>query len=145
MTDTISIAFDVATSNPDTKLGICIRLDGAVVHENSHVSETYTVQHSMNDDDGEHLLSIELFGKLPEHTVVNDAGEIITDSVINVSNILFDDIDCSKIVTDYAVYKHDFNGSGSTIEDKFFSDIGCNGIVELKFTTPIYLWLLEHM
>ena len=145
MTDTISIAFDVATSNPDTKLGICIRLDGAVVHENSHVSKTYTVQHSMNDDDGEHLLSIELFGKLPEHTVVNDAGEIVSDAVVSITNILFDDIDCSQIVAEQAVYKHDFNGSRDAIEDKFFNNMGCNGTVELKFTTPVYIWLLEHM
>jgi hypothetical protein len=145
MLDLISIAFDVATSNPETALGIRVLLDGAVVHENSHVSETYTVQHSMGDNDGEHVLCFELFGKLPTHTRINDAGEIVSDAVISISNILFDEIDCSKIVTAHAVYKHDFNGSGNATQDKFFGDMGCNGIVELKFTTPIYIWLLEHM
>ena len=27
----------------------------------------------------------------------------------------------------------------------FFGNMGCNGYVSLKFATPIYLWLLEHM
>jgi len=145
MLDLISIAFDVATSNPETALGIRVLLDGAVVHENSHVSETYTVQHSMGDNDGEHVLCFELFGKLPTHTQINDAGEIVSDAVVSITNILFDEIDCSQIVAEQAVYKHDFNGSRDAIEDKFFNNMGCNGTVELKFTTPIYLWLLENM
>jgi len=145
MSDPISIAFDIAPTDPGAKLGIRVLLDGAVVHENSHVSETYTVQHSMGDDDGEHVLCFELFGKLPTHTQINDAGEIVSDAVVSITNILFDDIDCSQIVAEQAVYKHDFNGSRDAIEDKFFNNMGCNGTVELKFTTPVYIWLLEHM
>jgi hypothetical protein len=38
-----------------------------------------------------------------------------------------------------------FNGTSEVTEDKFYSELGCNGTVSLKFTTPMYLWLLEHM
>mgnify|MGYP003352455181 CR=1 FL=1 len=45
----------------------------------------------------------------------------------------------------YDAYRHDYNGTGQPTEDNFFGVLGCNGTVELRFTTPIYLWLLEHM
>jgi len=44
-----------------------------------------------------------------------------------------------------AQYQHDFNGTGNPTIDKFYGEMGCNGTVSLKFTTPIYLWLLENM
>jgi hypothetical protein len=49
------------------------------------------------------------------------------------------------MVTEQAVYTHDFNGTQQEIQDEFYSEMGCNGTVSLKFSTPIYLWLLEHM
>jgi len=62
-----------------------------------------------------------------------------------VTEITFDEIDCTQIVHDHAVYRHNLNGTGPEIDDQFFGDMGCNGTVELKFTTPVYLWLLENM
>jgi hypothetical protein len=62
-----------------------------------------------------------------------------------VTEISLDEIDCIQIVQNLAVYRHNLNGNGPEIEDQFFGDLGCNGSVELKFTTPVYLWLLENM
>jgi hypothetical protein len=62
-----------------------------------------------------------------------------------VSNIQFDGIDCQYLTTTLAQYQHDFNGTGNPTIDKFYGEMGCNGTVSLKFTTPIYLWLLENM
>jgi hypothetical protein len=49
------------------------------------------------------------------------------------------------MITQQATYTHNFNGAGAETQEKFYGEIGCNGIVSLKFSTPIYLWLLEHM
>ena len=49
------------------------------------------------------------------------------------------------MLVEQAVYTHDFNGTQPEIEDTFFGEMGCNGTVSLRFTTPIYLWLLENM
>jgi hypothetical protein len=109
------------------------------------VSEPTDIEHEFNDDDGEHTLRITLKNKLPEHTQVDDQDNILSDVLLNVGGISFDEIDCTQIVQDLAVYRHNLNGTGPAIEDRFFGDLGCNGTVELKFTTPVYLWLLESM
>jgi hypothetical protein len=44
-----------------------------------------------------------------------------------------------------AKYQHDFNGTGKLTTQNFYGELGCNGTVSLKFSTPIYIWLLENM
>ena len=45
----------------------------------------------------------------------------------------------------YDIYRHDYNGTTDPFDDEFYGEMGCNGTVSLKFTTPIYLWLLENL
>ena len=83
--------------------------------------------------------------KTTEHTKIDEQGNIITDACLTVSNLAFDEIELKQIFINQAVYTHDFNGTQTEIQDKFYGNMGCNGTVTLKFATPIYLWLLEHM
>ena len=142
---TVKFSCVVAPSDTAIPLGCEIWIDDTCVIDLDHVSEPVDVSHEFSDADGEHLLRIKLKNKLPEHTQVDDQGNILSDSLLSVTEIAFDEIDCSQIAHDHAVYRHNLNGAGPEIQDKFFSDLGCNGTVELKFTTPVYLWLLENM
>lgn len=143
--NTIPLKFDIGTTNADAALGVRVLVDGAAIYDNSHVTQPYHFSHEVSDEDGEHELTIELYGKQPEHTVVDDAGNITQDALITVSNIQLDGIDIEQQAHDIVEYHHDFNGSQAPIVDKFYGAMGCNGQLKLKFTTPIYLWLLENM
>ena len=135
----------IAPSTTDITLGCEIWLDDHCVFDQEHVSEPVPVSYEFSDNDGEHTLSIKLKNKLPEHTQVDEAENILSDALLSVTEISFDEIDWTQIVQELAVYRHNLNGTGPEIEDRFFGDMGCNGTVELKFTTPVYLWLLESM
>jgi hypothetical protein len=119
-------------------------LNGQSVYENAHLVEEQ-FEYSMLDADAEHELSFELFGKLPEHTKINESGEIVSDVLALIKNFTIDDIDISQVFQNLAVYRHDFNGTKAPVEDAFRGSMGCNGTVTLKFNTPLYLWLLENM
>ena len=135
----------VAPNNTAIPLGCEIWIDDTCVFDQDHVGESCAVAHDFSDDDGEHTLRIVLKNKLPEHTQVDEAGHILSDALLSITEISFDEIDCTQIVQELAVYRHNLNSTGPEIEDRFFGDMGCNGTVELKFTTPVYLWLLESM
>jgi hypothetical protein len=84
--------------------------------------------------------------KTYEHTKIDEEGNIIGDCRIAISNVTFDDIALGQLLIDNADYLHSKNASDGQIEkNKFYGEMGCNGTVELKFYTPIYLWLLENM
>jgi hypothetical protein len=83
--------------------------------------------------------------KTPNHTQIDEAGSIISDARLIVTELAFDEIQLGYMVAEQAIYTHDFNNTEESTQDKFYSEMGCNGTVSLKFSTPIYLWLLEHM
>ena len=104
-----------------------------------------TITHQFDDDESMHSLRIILKNKSAEHTTVDESGKIIQDALLSIKNICFDDISIDQLFFKNAVYSHNFNDTGPDTEDQFYGDLGCNGEVELEFSTPIYLWLLEHM
>jgi hypothetical protein len=144
-TETIAFTCQVQATNNALALGLRVILDQVTIFENANVTENMQIQHEMSDADGEHELTFELFGKLPEHTKITDTGEILSDAMLEINNITLDEINIDQIFQSLAIYRHDFNGTQAPADDKFYGSIGCNGTVTLKFTTPIYLWLLENM
>jgi len=143
--DKITVSFDLTSSDYAAALGFELLLDDVVLLSIDHVTEPMPVSLEILDDEAEHEFKFVMKNKTPEHTVVDDNGNITVDAVLSVANVAFDDIELGHVFVDRAVYHHNFNGSRDAIEDKFFGSMGCNGHVSLQFTTPIYLWLLENM
>jgi hypothetical protein len=135
----------IGTSNGTVPLGLEIWLDNVCVLNIDSVTHEQDFETTCSDDDAEHDLKFILKNKKPEHTTVSSTGEIITDAVLYIKDIKFENIDVGQFVFDSATYTHDFNGSGSTVQEQFYGTMGCNGTVALKFSTPVYLWILEHM
>ena len=143
--NTIPLTFDIMSTDPNAGLGVRVRLNNSVLYENSHLTSAHHFSHDVSDEDAEHELEIEMFGKLPEHTKISDTGEIISDVLLEINNIAMDGLEINKVAQDLIEYHHDFNGGQTAVVDKFYGSMGCNGCLRLKFTTPIYLWLLENM
>ena len=78
-------------------------------------------------------------------TLINDQGEITKDVTVSLTNKNFESINIDTVMEQCSTYHHDFNGSQEPIDDGFFGTLGCNGVVKFKFSTPIYLWMLENL
>ena len=143
--ETVKISFDIETSDAECPMGVEIWLDDAVLLSHNHVQEKITFSHDMSDDDGEHKLRVVMSGKTSDHTRVDEAGMIIKDATLQISNVVIDDIDVNQLFLEKCVYTHSFNGTQSEIKDTFHGIAGCNGTITFEFSTPIYLWLLENM
>jgi hypothetical protein len=142
---TAGISFSISPSDSVCPLGAEVWIDQQQIFNTEHLADTVKISYNINEDDAEHELRVILKNKLPEHTKIGANGNITQDAVINIDSFEFEDIDVNQVVQEQAVYRHNFNGSAAEVQEKFFGSMGCNGTVSLKFTTPIYLWLLEHM
>ena len=143
--ETINISFDIETSDATCPLGIEILIDNTVLLKNDHVQEKIKFSHDILDHDGEHELQIVIYGKTSDHTKVDEAGNIVKDATLQISNVVIDEIDVNQLVLDKCLYTHNFNSTQPEIADTFHGVAGCNGTISLKFATPVYLWLLENM
>ena len=146
MTLTTKLTFTLDTTDSTSKLGFEAWIDDHKFYDNDHVTGSENIALDIDDNnDAEHQLRFILKNKTAEHTHLDQAGNIVEDSRLKISNISFDEIQLGHMVTEQAVYEHSFNGTGQPTKDKFYGEMGCNGTVSLKFTSPIYLWLLENM
>ena len=146
MTPNVCITFNLATTDATAILGFEAWINERKVLDVDHVKETQSVAVELDDEDNtEHELRLVLKNKTTAHTRVDEHGNIVADARLVITDMAFDEIQLKNIFVEQAVYTHDFNGTGKETEDKFYGELGCNGTVSLKFATPMYLWLLEHM
>lgn len=129
----------------DTRLALKVTLDGAIIYHGHPGPEAIEVVGTFDDDvAATHHLAIELSGKTAQDTKLDESGNIVKDCRIFVSKIALDRMEISQIFYEQSVYSHDGNGQLPLQLDKFYGIMGCNGVVDFKFTTPVYAWLLEH-
>lgn len=143
----VCFSCDISSSNPAVPLTLRIRLDSADILTLTPVPHDYKFQYTFSDSDTvqEHLMEFVLEGKLPEHTIVDDQGNIVSDVTVAVKNKAFESVAVDTVFNQKTVYQHNFNGSSEPIDDEFHNIMGCNGCASFRFTTPIYLWMLENL
>lgn len=142
--DTCKLTFSACATGQD--LYLTVRFDGSVIYQGYPGTQAQQIHHDFADaDDAEHELLIEMSGKLPHHTKIDQDGSILSDQVLEISGVALDGIELGQVFYQQASYHHDFNGTQPEIQDQFFGTMGCNGTVRLRFTSPSYLWLLESM
>jgi len=145
MIDSVVISGVITPSTPAAKIGAEVWINNTCVINCEHVDSAISFEHTLSDNDGEHELRIVMKHKQAAHTQLDEQGNIVQDAVLTLSDLEFDNLNVMQIVTERAEYCHDFNGSQSLGTHRCYGDMGCNGTVSLKFSTPVYLWLLEHM
>jgi len=143
--DKVKIAFDIVSTSAACPFHIEIWLDQSKLLALDNVEDCVHFTYELSDDDGEHELKIVLQGKLPEHTKIDEQGNMISDSTLQISNVTIDELDINKLFLEKCVYTHNFNDSQPDIRDTFHGIAGCNGTISFEFSTPVYLWLLENM
>jgi hypothetical protein len=144
MENAVKITCNLSTSDSSVPLGLEIWLDDQQIFNQEWVTESVEFCYELSDADAEHELRFVMKNKTAQHTAIDLNGNIVKDAWLIVNDLAFDEIMLGNTVTNLAVYTHDFNGTGNQIQDKFYETLGCNGTVSLKFTTPVYLWLLEN-
>lgn len=143
--NTVGFCCTITPTTAAVPLGMEVWIDDQKLFDQDHVQESHKFSADLSDNEGEHELRFVLKNKLSEHTQIDADNKIIGDARISVSGIEFDGIALNQLVPALAEYQHNFNGTGELFKDKFYGELGCNGTVSLKFTTPVYLWLLSVM
>ena len=145
MENTATFSCRVDTTDELATLGLEIWLDDQQIFNTTHVNSTVECQTNFSDADGEHELRFVMKNKTIDQTQIDADGNILKDACLTINNVAFEEMDLGHLFVEQTTYTHDFNGTQAEITDEFYGVMGCNGTVSLKFTTPIYLWLLENM
>lgn len=126
------------------KLTMRVTVDGDAQILPITQSTQYITGELIDNPGTHHIITLDLLDKLPEHTLIDTDGTIVTDRTVELLKFTIDDIDFTEFLLDRASYKHDFNGTRDLVVEKFYGSMGCNGRVYLEFDSPVYTSLLSH-
>ena len=138
--DNTYITFDLCTTSDYKPLHVEVYLDSQLCFSSSEFLGSKSIQINMPTDQAEHVLSIKLLNKTHDHTLIDESGNISQDTRLAINNIKFDQIALGYNILNLAEYLYD-----DLSTHKFYGEMGCNGVVSLKFPTPVYRWILDHM
>ncbi len=105
-----------------------------------------TIVYDIDEDPAEHELKLVMSGKTSEHTIVDDNGQITSDIFFIINRLEFEELDTKELFCQgqRSRHRHSFNSTRPEFDDEFYGNLGCNGIVTIPFSTPIYLWLADN-
>lgn len=92
------------------------------------------------ENESENKLTIELVDKKPEHTEIDEQGNIVKDSVIKIKSVIIEDI---EIHNNFSVNQEKFYYEHSGEQHQLYDTLGVNGKAVINFSTPFYVWLIE--
>ena len=100
------------------------------------------------EDDTENFLTIEYNNKNAKQDVVlGDDGMPIADKRVEINSVSFDDIELDFFqLTDPDTFKYEpTDPEGFAATEFGATKLAWNGKTTLRFTTPVYIWLLENL
>lgn len=96
--------------------------------------------------DTDNFLTIEYMNKDPENDVIFNETSILKDKRVEIKSISINDIEL-----DYFSFENEDTLSYESLDgkQKYFgfeaTKLSWNGRTTLKFTTPVYIWILENL
>lgn len=145
MSNTATFSCHLDTTDPSAAIGLEIWFDNDQIFNVEHLDRGVDLNQTFLDDGSEHEFRFIMKNKTQDMTQIDEAGNIVKDACLTISDAAFDEIKLGHVFFEQVKYCHDFNGTQDLTETQCFGQLGCNGTVSLRFSTPIYTWLLEHM
>jgi hypothetical protein len=136
------LSFNVKSTGPGLHLSVSINKVQRYFLEVPQ-NDLLICLHLPEHDSTQHVITLEMTGKLPQHTVVDPRGHILSDRWLEFSNFRFQDIDLGHQFAESAVYLHDHNGHSDVVAVPFSGSMYFNGRVEWQYDQDPLLWLLE--
>lgn len=142
------VKFDIQLSGtywdkiPEFSIGI----DNQEVIKDS-VTDSQVFSFTVDLTEEEHVLWIDFLNKTDEDVKKDQYEdpinfEILADMILNIEKISIDDIEIEILKWDASEFIPK-NPKKEIL--KKCVNLGCNGRYQIKFTSPVYLWLLENL
>lgn len=140
------ITLDIVANCNNDDIICDVIVDNTTIFSTSACTELQSIHYEISDDIGHHNVQISMKGKQYYHTVVDNQGNVQSDIFFEIKKLEFEEVNVREIFClGKKCYTHSFNNpKAESFVDEFYGTIGCNGVVNIEFETPIYLWFLSY-
>ena len=146
--ETESVKFEITLSGTywDRVPEFSITIDDQeFVRDSVTEGKTFTFETELTES--EHVLRIEFLNKEDEDVKKDqyedpDNFEVLADMLLNIEKISIDDIEIENLKWSASTFTPK-DPHKETLDNCV--NLGWNGTYEIRFTSPVYLWLLENL
>lgn len=132
----ITLGSEYQTVPPKARITVADK----IVFEGQVSGSILILEHAKLENEGNYQLRIELLDKQPEHTELDEQGNIVKDSVLKIEKIVIEDIEIqNNLSLDQSKFYYEHSGK----QHQLYDSLGVNGTAVVNFSTPFYIWLLE--
>lgn len=103
-------------------------------------SGNYSFNGEVSFDEGIHKVGFTLNNKTNKDTVVDQNGNIVSDTLITLEKLQIDGIDVTELFFKNAKFTNAENN-----EIPIIKNVGFNGAYAMEFSVPYYEWLLSKV
>lgn len=141
------IELDISANVDCVDIMLEVYIDHANIFKTTAQQKIQTIVYDIDEDPATHELKLVMSGKHSEHTIVDKDGQITSDIFFVINRLEFEELDLKEIfcLGQRSRHRHSFNSTQPEFDDEFYGVLGCNGVVTMPFSTPIYLWLCENL
>lgn len=151
--DTEKLNFKIGLSGTGsaTSCTFQILVNDTVYIEEQTKPETTVYEFDCDIQEGEHCLKIKLLDKDNIKVVKDSEGNLIEDFLLNIDSVEIDDIDIGALKWTHSSYFPEYPENYIDQQQKAISEVkncvtmGWNGVWQIAFTSPFYVWLLENL
>ena len=152
--DFITLGVNLEFNTPDTPVGFKISFDDVLLHDSLLTNDNSCIEVKLKDNIDireQKFLNMEMYGKTDNHTILDDNGNIIQTSMIEIIDLYIDNtlfiydggMACS--LWDSIKYHHNNNGHSDDVVESVSILMGMNGKLVIPIYTPIYIWMFENL
>ena len=145
----VAIACTLAINLSEKPLSFKITLNDNDIYNISTTETTYDIALNVLDvGSADHSIKFILSDKTDNHTEMDANGNVTNSAQVEIKHISIGGVDIANLLMNdnsLITYTHDSNGYGKKVTVPFDGVMGYNGVAELKISSPVYLWFLEHM
>jgi len=140
------LELDISANADCTEIRLEVYVNDTNIFQTTAQQKIQTIIYDIDESPADHELKLVMSGKTSDHTMINDNGQITSDIFFIVNRLEFEELDMKEMFCQgrRSRHRHNFNSTQPEFDDEFYGNLGCNGIVTIPFSTPIYLWLANN-
>ena len=141
------IELDISANTYCNDIILEVYVDHTKLFQSTAQTQIQTITYNLAEDSADHELKLIMSGKNCTHTTLTSEGKILSDIFFIINRLEFEELNMKKIfcLGQRSRHRHSFNSTQPEVDDEFYGVLGCNGVVTMPFSTPIYLWLYENL
>lgn len=129
----------------DHPLTVTTKVNDRIINLDISGKNNVVIEKTISLSEDSHQLQILIDNKNEANTQVDENGNILADTTVELKSIQINEIELMPLVYHQEEFAGFYINGNENEQIKKIVNFGYNGVWKFNFKTPVYDWILEHL